>query len=46
MPEIESFPHGGEHLDNDSRQAEIVIGLIALFAIFAAFAIAFTIGAF
>lgn len=29
------FAHGGEHLDNDERQAKLVLFLLALFAPFA-----------
>ncbi len=31
--EIESFPHGGEHLDNDRRIARTTIWLLAVFVV-------------
>jgi hypothetical protein len=30
---IEEFSHGGEHLDNDERQAKITLWLLGIFAV-------------
>jgi hypothetical protein len=42
MPtEIESFPHLGEHCDNDIPMARLTLWLLAAFAVAAALAIVF-----
>ncbi len=33
--EIESFPHGGEHCNNDLRQSHVTMLMLAIFALFA-----------
>lgn len=33
---IEDFSHGGEHLDNDLRQARITLWLLGIFAVLSA----------
>ncbi len=35
MPEPEDFPHHGDHLATDTLQAEMTLGLLALFALVA-----------
>jgi hypothetical protein len=32
---VEEFPHHGEHLENDEKQAELTLSLTSVFVIFA-----------
>lgn len=44
--EIDFFPHGGEHCENDSRLAHVTLWLLAAFAVAMALGLVFGLRAF
>lgn len=44
--EFDYFPHGGEHCENDERQATLTIALLAMFAVGVVSVIAYVLGTF
>lgn len=41
--DIDFFPHGGEHCENDERQANLVVMLLAIFSVLVVFAIVYVL---